>query len=336
MCKIKTILFAGLLCLLILLNAVGCNKHALPAPTPVPSTPISSISNQTALPTRDSSFNLIFSYDDDVFKYPPDYEFLYKNTLDTFNDTYAESDTSQKLILSQEDMNRIKQKMMDINFFNYPDSFMSPPRPSSVTMSFYPFSKYYFKVSYNIKPKELRWVDEYAVSSSQADNLRTLVFTIKDIINTSLFPERASNFDLRFLGDDEELDTFKGICTRDVYLGRGPRASTTLVLSQEEKQAIYQKMKDINFFDYPNYLKVQVPEGRITGSVTPAKIYYFKVKYDNNFKELIWDNAIAYLPNIYPKGSQADNLSSLINLIQDIFKSKDEYKSLPPFKAARI
>jgi hypothetical protein len=139
-----------------------------------------------------------------------------------------------------------------------------------------------------------------------------------------------ANFSFIFKDDGHELDTFTGIFSKFIYLGNGPPAVTNLVLTPDEMQTIYRKMIDIDFFSYPDYFKVEIPEGSPTGMVTPADTFYFKVKNNSTFKELHWTDSIT---NPDPK---ADNLRSLIKLIRDIFMSKDEYKQLPPFKILRM
>ncbi len=149
--------------------------------------------------------------------------------------------------------------------------------------------------------------------------------------NLSVFPEKAIDFDLIFRDSGEELDTFNGEFSRWVYLDTKPPVSINLMLSQAEKQTIYQKMIDINYFNYPNNFRVQIPVDSAVGMVTPAEEYYFKVKFGNKYKELRWVDNITF-----PQDSQADKLRSLIKLIRGIFESKDEYKELPPFKVLRI
>jgi hypothetical protein len=140
----------------------------------------------------------------------------------------------------------------------------------------------------------------------------------------------AANFNFIFKDDGYELDTFTGIFSKFIYLGQGPPAVTNLVLTPDEMQTIYRKMIDIDFFTYPDYFKVEIPEGSPTGMVTPADTFYFKVKYNSTFKELHWTDSITN-PDL-----RAENLRSLIKLIRDTFMSKDEYKQLPPFKLLRI
>ena len=118
-----------------------------------------------------------------------------------------------------------------------------------------------------------------------------------------------------------ELNTFKGTYTKDMV--SDPSITVNLSLSQEELDSIYQKMVEINFFDYPDEFSVSVPAGESFGIVTPYNSYYLKVKYDSKIKELWWEDEIKN------ENTKADQLRELIKLIRDIIESKEEYQKLP-------
>lgn len=123
-----------------------------------------------------------------------------------------------------------------------------------------------------------------------------------------------SNFNLLFkygFGACNELNTFKGICIKDM-IGIGK-----LSLSNEELDRIYKKMIEIDFFSYPD-----VFSGNVIGVVKPHPSYYFKVEYNSKIKELSWEEKIT-------KDEKAEKLMELIKLIIDILESKEEYKRLP-------
>jgi hypothetical protein len=117
------------------------------------------------------------------------------------------------------------------------------------------------------------------------------------------------------------LDTFEGTYTKDMVMD--PPITVEMSLSEEEIDRIYQKMVEINFFDYPDKFSVSVPPGELVGTVTPNMSYYFKVEHDSGLKELWWDD------KIINEDEQADKLRELIALIRDIIESKEEYKELP-------
>ncbi len=140
-----------------------------------------------------------------------------------------------------------------------------------------------------------------------------------------------SNFNLIFAYGVEaknNLDTFKGTYTRDMVYG--PHITINLYLSKNELDRIYQKMVEIDFFDYPDNFSVSVSPGE-AWMLTPYSSYYFKVKHDSKIKELWWDDN-----KFWKKGDEltyedekAKKLKELIELIINIIESKEEYMKLP-------
>ena len=118
-----------------------------------------------------------------------------------------------------------------------------------------------------------------------------------------------------------EVDTFQGTYTKDMIID--PSITVKLSLSEEEMDRIYQKMVEIDFFDYPDRFSVPIPSDGPIGIVTPYSSYYFKVEYNSQVKELWWDDEITN------PDEKADRLRELIELIRDIVESKEEYKKLP-------
>ena len=117
------------------------------------------------------------------------------------------------------------------------------------------------------------------------------------------------------------LDTLEGTYTKDMVAD--PPVTIELSLSENEKEDIYKKMVEIEFFNYPDEFSVSVPPGELTGIVTPYNSYYFKVEYDSRIKELLWDDEITN------QDEQADRLRDLVMFIRNIIESKEEYKELP-------
>ena len=86
--------------------------------------------------------------------------------------------------LSEEELDRIYKKMVEIDFFDYPDEFsVSVPAGESFGMVT-PCSSYYFKVEYDSKIKELWWEDEITNEDKKAGRLRELIKLIRDIIES--------------------------------------------------------------------------------------------------------------------------------------------------------
>ncbi|MFB0543236.1 MAG: hypothetical protein ACETVR_00495 [Candidatus Bathyarchaeia archaeon] len=122
-----------------------------------------------------------------------------------------------------------------------------------------------------------------------------------------------------------ELNTFKGTYTADMVID--PFITVSLSLTKEEMDRVYQKMVEINFFDYPDRFSVYAPPWKDIIGVTPHDSYYFKVVYNSKIKELFWE-----AENIV-QDENTDKLLELIKLIQDIIYSKEEFKKLPKRRA---
>ena len=137
-------------------------------------------------------------------------------------------------------------------------------------------------------------------------------------------PPSESNFNLVFrygVGARNELNTFEGTYTKDMVMD--PSITVNLSLTEEELDRIYQKMVEIDFFDYPDEFSVVVAPGEAAGHLTSYSSYYFKVEYDSKIKELRWAD------EIINENDKADKLRELIKLIRDIIESNEEYEKLP-------
>jgi hypothetical protein len=146
----------SLLLAIILLGATGCDN-------PAPEKP---------------SLNLIFKYGVTA-----------KNELDTFKgkftkDMITDPSITIELSLSEQEMESIHQKMVEIDFFNYPDRFEVNVLPGELTGMVTPYSTYYFKVEYNSQVKELWWGDEITNPDQKAEKLRELIMLIRNIVES--------------------------------------------------------------------------------------------------------------------------------------------------------
>jgi len=129
-----------------------------------------------------------------IFKYGSGMQ----SELNTFQGTYtkdmvADSPITVKLSLSESDLDKIYKKMIEINFFSYPEEFsiFVPPKPDEKVMRgrmVGGVSSYYFKVEYNSIVKELRWTDDVIEDDlkkdERASRLRELIKLIEDIIES--------------------------------------------------------------------------------------------------------------------------------------------------------
>jgi hypothetical protein len=121
-------------------------------------------------PKNGSNFNLLLRYGVGA-----------KNELNTFEGTYTKDmvldpPITIKLTLSDAELEQIRQKMVEIGFFDYPESF--PLRDSSIT----PRTDYYIKVKNDSSIKEVSWNSNSLLENNIQNNLWQLVDLIKNIV----------------------------------------------------------------------------------------------------------------------------------------------------------
>jgi hypothetical protein len=122
------------------------------------------------IPPRKSDFNLLFKYGVGA-----------KNELNTFENTCTKDmilspSITIWLYLSDEEMDQIEQKMIEIDFFNYPSTF-----PLSTERFVTPSEDFYIKVQNGTATKEVSWNSNSQLGNVE-DNLRQLVRCITDIV----------------------------------------------------------------------------------------------------------------------------------------------------------
>jgi hypothetical protein len=88
------------------------------------------------------------------------------------------------LVLTAEEMDSIYQKMLAIDFFNYPDKFSVHVADNETKIEVAPYPTYLFSVVHDGKTKELLWHDKYVNSDPQADKLKKLINLIIGIIES--------------------------------------------------------------------------------------------------------------------------------------------------------
>jgi hypothetical protein len=123
-----------------------------------------------------SDFNMIFKYG-----------VAAKNELNTFSGTYTkdmimEPSITANMTLSQQELDIISRKMIEIDFIDYPDIFSIEVAPGEAVGQRIPYPSYFFRVEYNSQVKELFWEDKIINESEEADRLRELIRLIIDII----------------------------------------------------------------------------------------------------------------------------------------------------------
>lgn len=131
--------------------------------------------------SRPSDFNLLFKYGYGTINS--------RNVLNTFNATYTQDMGKDPPItinfsLSDADMDRIYQKMVEIDFFCYPDKFIIPVPEDELVSGFDPYQGYYFRVECDNRIKVLQWEDNRLNKNEDADKLRGLIKRIRNIIES--------------------------------------------------------------------------------------------------------------------------------------------------------
>jgi hypothetical protein len=108
------------------------------------------------------------------------------NEIDTFHDKFTKDMITDppitiNLSLTEEEMDKIYQKMVEIDFFSYPEEFKVEIM-GDIIGTVTPYSSYYFTVEKGSITKELRWEDEITNPDVKADRLRELINLIINII----------------------------------------------------------------------------------------------------------------------------------------------------------
>ncbi len=124
-----------------------------------------------------SKFGFIFGYGVDA-----------KNVLNTFTgeftyDMVEGPNITTKLSLTKEELQRIQQKMVEIDFFSYPDTFQIKV-PMDNRVEVIPYGSYYYEVHSGAKVKKLWWAAYIRNKNDQADKLRELANLIRECIES--------------------------------------------------------------------------------------------------------------------------------------------------------
>lgn len=117
----------------------------------------------------------------------------YNDVLDTFDETFTtlvDYDPPQSVTislgLSDQQMRAVYGKMIEIDFFSYPEIFAIPTPSSGVTVWQTPAAHYHIMVKNRGMEKTLDWVDEIrGLKSHKADQLRSLFQMIEEMVSAS-------------------------------------------------------------------------------------------------------------------------------------------------------
>jgi hypothetical protein len=122
------------------------------------------------------------------------------------------------------------------------------------------------------------------------------------------------------------LDTLDGTFTKDLVTGAPPTATTSLVLTAAELQRLFDGLRDLDPWSYPNYFHpwyADVTSAGIDQMVTPAMKYHLRVVAAGVEKEIWWadDNGSSV--------AAAEALREWFRLVWTTVESKPEYKAMP-------
>jgi len=137
------------------------------------------IQEKSEITIEETTSNIIFRYGVSGGKHP--------NELDTVRG-YFQKDMVNKdpawtrLDLTQDELDTIYQKMVDIDFFSYPKGFQ-PKLEGEVIGDVTPFSVYYLEYKDETRTKVVYWTTQYNVpKDTQYTNLKELAHLIIELI----------------------------------------------------------------------------------------------------------------------------------------------------------
>lgn len=122
--------------------------------------------------------------------------------------------------------------------------------------------------------------------------------------------------------NNDILDTFKGTFTKDMIID--PAVTIPFQLTQNQITEIYQKMVEIDLWDYPDVFAIKTPRRGVVGIVTPAMSYRITVRNGEMTKTIFWFDEITD-----PTTLEAERLRSLFSMMIDMVQNSPEYKKLP-------
>jgi hypothetical protein len=105
---------------------------------------------------------------------------------------------------------------------------------------------------------------------------------------------------------------------RDEYV------TISINLTDAQKETIFQKMAEIDFFSYPETFAIPVREGETYKQITPAPSYRLTVRNGERTKTVTWEDEI-----VEPTTPEADRLRELIRIILRIVQTHPDIEKLP-------
>ena len=122
------------------------------------------------------------------------------------------------------------------------------------------------------------------------------------------------------------LDTFEGTFTKDLVTGSPRTATTKLVLTSDEKQALYQALRMLEPWSYPSRFEPPYADVTAPGTeqmVTPALKYHLHLSVARMEKDIWWtDDNLSTVAG-------AVALRAWFRQVMVLVESRPEYKAMP-------
>ena len=135
------------------------------------------INNDFVCESENNSINFIFKYG-----------ITLKNILNTFDckyqkDLVLDPPIETNLKLSKTEIDSIYTKMIEINFLEYPDTFIINFSTDTIP-EITPSMIYYFYLENDSIQKQFYWDDAHPIQDDKADDLRSLMMEVIEIIHS--------------------------------------------------------------------------------------------------------------------------------------------------------
>jgi hypothetical protein len=135
-----------------------------------------------------SCTDLAMSPEDRDFNVMMQYGITAKNEINTFHDTYTkdlilDGTITIHFVLPQSDLDRIKEKAMQIDFFSYPDEFFIQST-DSISCAIFPFQTYRIRIKSHSTIKTVFWEEKDFATDLRADKLKELIDLIREIVES--------------------------------------------------------------------------------------------------------------------------------------------------------
>ena len=118
------------------------------------------------------------------------------------------------------------------------------------------------------------------------------------------------------------MNTFTQRYTKDMLTA--PAITLTVTLPPSDMERIYQKMLEIDFFNYPSTYKIPIGPNEPMVITTAAMHYHFSVRNNGQTKTVDWLDEI-----IQPTKPEADGLRDLAKLMIKVIEAQPEIQALP-------